>query len=131
MEEVLTFKKKFAAQAGLVAAPLLVLFLALGRMDLATGLALGGAVSVLCFWAHGKTLVQAFNNTGRRAKLQVFLNYLVRYILYFLTLAIMLQRSEWYFLGAALGLLLPRIVILFFHTFSINDLRAVVKSNQE
>ncbi len=131
VQELHAFQKRFAFLTVSLAAPAVIMLLVVGYSNIAAGLALGGTVALLNFWSHGKTLSQAFNYTQFKAKAYVFLNYLVRYLLYFLTLAATLQRSELHFMGAVAGLLLPRLVILIFYTFKSSELKAAIKSNQE
>ncbi|GEM_PF-3192132 len=129
MEDFYKFKKKFVLLIAGVALAILLLLLILGLYQPAQGLILGTAVAVLAFWVHGNVLSRAFSMSTKRAKFYVFFNFLVRYLLYFLILLTALQYSEGHFLGAAGGLVIPRLVILVFYTFRAADLAAAFRSN--
>ena len=128
MQDFVNFKKNFVfLNAGVALGVALILWL-LGHSGLAMGLVLGAAVAVLSFWAHGNVLTRAFSMPTHRARFYVFFNFLIRYALYFLALMAALQRSHEHFWGAAIGLLIPRLVILVFYTFKPQEIGAIFKS---
>jgi len=124
MQEFMSFKKNFVLLNAGIALGVVTFLLLLGLYQPAIGLILGTAVAVLSFWAHGNVLTRAFSMSSGRARFYVFFNFLIRYFLYFLALAATLQQSELHFLGAAGGLLLPRIVIFIFYTFRVQEIAA-------
>ncbi len=132
MQEFYLFQRRFITVSALLGAAAAAVLLILGFYRVVPGMALGGSVALFAFWFHGRTLSRAFKLSSRGAKVFVFFSFLGRYLLYFVTLAVALQRGEWHFFwGAAGGLLLPRLVILFFYTFKIEKSAAVANSNQE
>ncbi len=129
MEEFIRFKKRFALLIGGMALLISAILFLLGLQQVVFGLIPGAAVAILVFWAHGNVLARAFSMPTTRAKMYVFMNFLVRYVLYFIVLLVSLNYSIWHFWGAVGGLLIPRVVILIFYTIADGKLGGAVQDN--
>ena len=117
MEEFKTFRKQFIIRYVGLFLVLLIPFLLSGYMEVVRGFALGGVLAGLFFIVNGQVLARSLQIHPLRARFSVFSHYVLRYVLYFIALTGAIQRPDVQFLGVAVGLLLPRLVILLFYTF--------------
>ncbi len=123
MEEYNYFRKQFLIRFGgiflILAAPLLLL----GYLEALYGFAFGALLAGLFFIVHGHVLTKSLQLPSLRARFYIFSHYVLRYVLYFIALMGAIQRPDIHFLGVAAGLILPRLVILIFYTFSSKNIK--------
>lgn len=74
----------------------------------------GAILSILSLLLLSRTMEKAVTYSPGKAKLYTFINYMLRYIILFIALFVAIQRPDMNIITVVLGLMIPKIVILYY-----------------
>jgi len=122
LKETRFFIIKWAVLLDLLLIGILVLF----DIKSAFGLFVGALMSIVNFYLLSNSLQKAVKFPPVKAGLYVFVQYILRYTLWFLVFYISLQRKDVSLLTTIIGMLTVKIVILITNAFSCWESKQVV-----
>lgn len=117
MEEIKDIQKKYCTKAMFFSIGAAIMLIIMGEKDIGKGLVLGSMFSVVNFILIGQSipLKLARSTTKSKARAVAFTSILLRYLILSIPLIIALKVESIHFAGAAIGLFIVQLTLLFDH----------------